>query len=276
MTNVATIASVNSTGSISSLPRCGQLLRTNRSCRNRTTLRSGESSSTRRIRATCDAARRSAIGRASISVNRRRQTQIESSWPPTDGGRTSRRGASTTKPSSASSTRHSADREPGEAQRRLGAEAAHVQDERALASSQSARSKMPGSRSSQRPCVSSMSSAPARTRRRRGGRPARAARAPPAARRAARRPSPCAGASGTRSRRAGTRPSTGGSRRSPSRRSTSTPAAAAASRATSSIPADESTPITAMPAARGRHGDPAGADRELDDRARPSARASST
>ena len=45
----------------------------------------------------------------------------------------------------------------------------------------------------------------------------------------------------------GTVPSTGGSRRSPRRRSTSTPFAAAYSRATSSMPADESTPITAIP-----------------------------
>ena len=43
------------------------------------------------------------------------------------------------------------------------------------------------------------------------------------------------------------RPSTGGSRRSPRRRSTSTPAVLGVRRATSSMPCDESTPITSMP-----------------------------
>ena len=132
---------------------------------------------------------------------------------------------------------------------------------------------MPGSRSSQRPCVSSMSS-----RRRRedvedeAGRPARAARAPRAAPRAGRRRS--AGAEraerADHERDALRRPAARAGRRGAGRRST--PARRGAPRAqTSSIPAEESTPITRMPAARDRHRDPAGADAELDDRARPSA-----
>ena len=76
----------------------------------------------------------------------------------------------------------------------------------------------------------------------------RGVRAPRAARRGGRRRSACAGASGTGSSRAAKRSSTGGSRRSPKRRSSSTPARAAASRATSSIPSEESTPTTRSPA----------------------------
>ncbi len=45
----------------------------------------------------------------------------------------------------------------------------------------------------------------------------------------------------------GNAPSSGGWRRSPSRRSSSTPASAAVSAATSSMPGDESMPITGIP-----------------------------
>ena len=72
----------------------------------------------------------------------------------------------------------------------------------------------------------------------------------------------------------GTRSSTGGSRRSPTRRSTSeqTPFSSASARATASIPSERSTPITGTPGLRDRHGDPARADGELDDRAAAAAR----
>ena len=69
-------------------------------------------------------------------------------------------------------------------------------------------------------------------------------------------------------------PSTGGSRRSPKRRSSSTAARRepARSRATSSIPCEESTPITPIPGERDRDRDPPGADAELDHRAAGAAR----
>ena len=108
-------------------------------------------------------------------------------------------------------------------------------------SSQSARSKMPGSRSSQRPCVSSTSSAPgaktSKTKRAAGHEePARGARAPRAA-----PSSVCrwrSARNGTRDERHALRPPAGRAR-SPSRRSTSlaTPASAARVRADLEHPA---------------------------------------
>ena len=117
--------------------------------------------------------------------------------------------------------------------------------------SQSARSSIPGSRSIQSPCVSSMSS-------RDGANTSKTSRPPGAssARAASERLEPLlvarAGADtpGTDTSRARTRSSTGGRRRSPSRRSSRSamPASRARSPQTASIPADESTPITSTPA----------------------------
>ena len=119
-----------------------------------------------------------------------------------------------------------------------------------LLSSQSARSKIPGSRSSQSPCVCAMSS--------RLGANTSNTSCPPGSRRvcAARSALSFSASSGMwRSDRngqitSGTRSSTGGLRRSPRRRSTSeaTPCSSASARATASMQSERSTPITESPA----------------------------
>ncbi len=119
-----------------------------------------------------------------------------------------------------------------------------------VSSFQSARSQIPGSRSSQRPCVSAMSSGPG-VKTSKMKRPCPVARRLDTARRARRRSSSVSMWSSERNGQStsGNCPSTGGSRMSPWRRSTLTPASSARSRATSSIPAEMSTPTTSMPAA---------------------------
>ena len=127
---------------------------------------------------------------------------------------------------------------------------------------------MPGSRSSQRPCVSAMSSAPgantSKTKRPAGSeQPAR----PRAAPRAGRRRSPCAAATGTGSGRVGTRPRRAGRACRPCRRSSSTPASSARSRATVEHPLREVDADHVDPRGGDRHRDPARPDAELEHRA---------
>ena len=137
-----------------------------------------------------------------------------------------------------------------------------------VSSSQSARSQMPGSRSSQRPCVSAMSSAPgaktSKTKRPVRREEPRARRAAP---RAGRRRSPCAAASGTGSATSGNVPSTGGSRMSPWRRSTldAGELRRARARPRASPPRGRRRPPS-MPGRGDRHRDPPGADAELEHR----------
>ena len=136
-----------------------------------------------------------------------------------------------------------------------------------VCSSQSARSQIPGSRSSQRPCVSAMSSAPG-VKTSKMKRPSRREQA---ADRAQRRAAIVVGLhvqqraerdqrrAGTRRRPAASacRPGAGRARRPPS---------SARSRATASIPAERSTPTTSIPAAAIGTRDAAGADAELEHR----------
>ena len=109
---------------------------------------------------------------------------------------------------------------------------------------------MPGSRSSQRPWVCSMSSAPgaktSKIRRPPGSSSAKAAAS------ATRRSSSSSSQKGAkRADRELDTPPIGGRRRSPRRRSrlSATPASSARCRQTPSIPADESTPMTRIPSA---------------------------
>ena len=134
-------------------------------------------------------------------------------------------------------------REPVQAEGRGDVRRAHDSESVRLVSSQSARSKIPGSRSSQRPPVSSMSSRlGAKTSKTK--RPPGSSSAPGRAQRTKLR-LPC-GAASERADGEGHALGDGGSRRSPSRRSTrpETPADLGGGARDSSISGDESTPIT--------------------------------
>ena len=134
-------------------------------------------------------------------------------------------------------------------------------------SCQSARSQIPGSRSSQRPCVSAMSSAPGANTSKMN-RPV-GARHRATARRAVRRSASVSMCSRDRNGQmtSGNVPSTGGSRRSPWRRSSSHAGELGALARDLEHPGRQVDADDLDPRGRDRHGDPPGADAELEHRA---------